>query len=93
MDHLANEKEAQAEERERVRARALVKEIEDEWCRIVEDGVRSGEFREPNPRQAGIAVLSLVISVWRWYREDGDLSLSEISAYLVRACRRLIDAQ
>jgi AcrR family transcriptional regulator len=45
---------------------------------IVGRGVRSGEFRTPDPSIATLAVLGMCNWVCQWYRPDGPLSPSEI---------------
>jgi len=48
--------------------------------RIIEDGIRAGEFRPIDVRLAGLAVLGMCNAVASWYRPGGELEADEIAA-------------
>ncbi len=47
--------------------------------RIIDDGIRAGEFAPTDVRLAGFAVLGMVNWMVRWYRPDGRQSAEEIA--------------
>jgi TetR/AcrR family transcriptional regulator, cholesterol catabolism regulator len=90
MDLLTTARTSEREEAERQRARVLVRSIEDEWTRLVQQGMDAGAFAQRDARQTGQALLALIISVWRWYRPGGKQSLIDISGFISDACLRLV---
>lgn len=52
---------------------------EGQLRRIVEDGVRTGEFHDADPRLVARALLSCLNWMVRWYRRDGQDSATEIA--------------
>ncbi|MFB9315257.1 TetR/AcrR family transcriptional regulator [Nocardioides plantarum] len=90
MDLLATVRPSQREEDERQRARVLVRAIEDQWSELIEGGISSGDFVARDARLTGLAILGLVIGVWRWYRPGGSRSLTDISDFTSAACVRLV---
>jgi len=64
-----------------VRSLAAQKDRYDKGVeRIVEEGVRSGAFREMSPRLVVFAVLGMVNWVHKWYNPRGPWGAEEISA-------------
>ena len=64
-----------------VRSLAAQKDRYDKGVeRIVEDGIRSGVFRELSPRLVVFAVLGMVNWVHKWYNPRGRWGAEEISA-------------
>lgn len=53
---------------------------EDLFRRIIEDGVRSGEFGPVSVRLASLAILGMCNWVVRWWRPDGEFEPGEIAA-------------
>src|SRR5688572_29722683 len=47
--------------------------------RLIERGMRSGEFRACDPRLAGFAMLGAINWIPKWYRPEGELSAGEIA--------------
>ena len=47
--------------------------------RLIEAGVRAGEFRACDARLAGFAILGAINWIPKWYRPDGELSAGEIA--------------
>ena len=90
MDLLTTKRPSDREEAERQRSRVLVRAIEDEWSAIIKEGMAAGAFAPRDARQSSLAVLALVVSVWRWYRPSGDQPLSDISEFITDACLRLV---
>ncbi|MFC8528287.1 TetR/AcrR family transcriptional regulator [Nocardia sp. NPDC057227] len=91
LDLLAAPRQSEKEEAERLRSRGLVQEIEARWAELIQRGIDAGDFADADPRTLGRLVLGMVISVWRWYRPDGQLTLDQIietvSDAAVRAVR------
>ena len=92
MDLLATERQSANEEAERLKSRELVQEIEQQWTDLIASGIKEGVFADSDPRLMGRLVLALVISVWRWYRPDGKLSLTEIAERVTDAALRMVCA-
>jgi AcrR family transcriptional regulator len=90
MDLLTAERQSEREETERQRARVLVRAIEDQWTALIEEGMAADAFARRDTRQSSLAVLALIVSVWRWYRPDGDQPLSDIAEFITDACVRLV---
>ncbi|MET4577096.1 TetR/AcrR family transcriptional regulator [Ottowia thiooxydans] len=44
----------------------------------IQQGIKSGEFREMDPAIAGRLLLSSINSMWRWHKIDGPLSAHQI---------------
>ena len=52
---------------------------EQSFRRILDDGVRSGEFRPMSVRLAGLAVLGMCNSVVHWYQPSGQLDVDTVA--------------
>ncbi|WP_280425603.1 TetR family transcriptional regulator [Nocardia carnea] len=92
MDLLAQPRQSEKEEAERLRSRELVQEIEQNWTELIERGIESGVFTGGDPKILGRMVLAVVISVWRWYRPDGTLTLTEITETVTDTAVRMVRA-
>ncbi|MFZ2175354.1 MAG: TetR/AcrR family transcriptional regulator [Rhodococcus sp. (in: high G+C Gram-positive bacteria)] len=92
MVMLTSPRHSEKEEIERRLSRELVREIEDGWSAVVQRGIDEGSFVKSDPRVTAGLLLALVVSVWRWYRPDGGLSLSEITDVVTDACLRIVRA-
>jgi len=58
--------------------------------RLVMDGVESGDFRCPNPADAGRAVTTMCVGVSTWYRPQGRLGPDELVARYLLIARRMV---
>lgn len=92
MDLLATERQSVKEEAERLRSRELVAKIEQDWTDLITRGIKSGDFVDADAHLLGRLVLALVISVWRWYRPGGKITLDEITALVTDAAVRVVRA-
>lgn len=90
MDLLATPRQSDKEEAERLRSRELVAEIEDNWSGLIAEGIEAGAFADRDPRMQARLVLALVISVWRWYRPNGSLTLEQITETVADAAVRIV---
>ncbi|MFJ6095806.1 TetR family transcriptional regulator [Williamsia muralis] len=90
MDLLATPRQSEKEEAERIRCRELVHEIEVKWTALIASGIKSGAFIDEDPRMLGRLVLPLIISVWRWYRPEGKLTLEQINTTVTDAALRIV---
>jgi len=90
MDLLATPRPSEKEEAERRRARELVRAIEDEWTALIERGMRSKVFPKRDPRAIASVVLAMIVSVWRWYRPGGRMTLAEVRELITGACLRVV---
>ncbi|MEV4240488.1 MULTISPECIES: TetR/AcrR family transcriptional regulator [unclassified Nocardia] len=90
MDLLAAPRQSAKEEAERLRSRELVRQIEQNWTGLISDGIEAGVFTPGDPRMLGRMVLGLVISVWRWYRPKGDVTLAQITESVTEAAVRIV---
>lgn len=52
---------------------------ERSFRQILEDGVRSGEFRPMSVRLASLAVLGMCNSVVHWYQPSGELNVDDVA--------------
>lgn len=90
MDLLATPRPSEKEEAERQRARALVRDIENEWTALVERGMKAKEFPKRDAHAMAIVLLAMVVSVWRWYRPDGPMTLDQVRKLITGACLRVV---
>jgi len=90
MDLLATPRPSEREEAERQRARALVRDIENEWTALLARGMKAKDFPKRDPHAMATVVLALVVSVWRWYRPGGPMSLDEVRELISGACLRVV---
>jgi AcrR family transcriptional regulator len=90
MDMLATPRPSENEEVERQKARALVREIEEEWTGLIQRGMAGGDFPERDAHAMATLVLAIVVSVWRWYRPGGPMTLDEVRELYTGACLRVL---
>lgn len=90
MDLLSTPRPSEREEAERERARVLVRAIENEWSELISRGMADGAFARRDARQSSLAVLALILGVWRWYRPKGEQPLSVVAGFIADACERLV---
>lgn len=90
MDLLTTRRPSEREESERQRSRALVRAIEDEWSTLLGRGMADESFAQRDARQSSLAVLGLIVGVWRWYRPEGELPLPDIAEFIADACERVV---
>jgi AcrR family transcriptional regulator len=69
-------------------------ELRDRQQRMVDklvlEGVAAGEFRCPNPEDAGRAVTTMCVGVSTWYRPDGRLGPDELVSRYLLIARRMV---
>jgi AcrR family transcriptional regulator len=70
--------------------RAMRRQVEDEFRKIVDDGVSRGIFDVPDSNLAVVTVVSLCIDVARWYRADGRLTAAEIGEHHSNMALRIL---
>ena len=90
MDLLATPRPSEKEEAERQRSRELVREIESEWTALLQRGMKAKEFPKRDPHALATLVLAMIVSVWRWYRPSGRMTLDEVSEMISGACLRVV---
>ena len=89
-DLLATPRPSEKEEVERQKAREKVREIESEWTGLFERGMASGTFPKRDAHALARVALAMVVSVWRWYRPGGRVSLDEVSDLISATCLRVV---
>jgi TetR/AcrR family transcriptional regulator, cholesterol catabolism regulator len=87
---LAVPRTSKKEETERQAARELVRQIERDWTRLLTRGMSEGAFPVRDPHTLGLALLGLIVSVWRWYRPGGPTPLAEVSELIEGCCVRMV---
>lgn len=90
MDLLSTPRQSEREEAERQRSRELVREIEAEWAALIRRGIKAGVFVKQDAHLATRLVLGLVVSIWRWYRPGGPLSLDQITEMVKNASLKML---
>ena len=90
MDLLAMPRPSEKEEAERQRSRELVRAIENEWTALLERGMKAKVFPKRDPRALASVVLAIIVSVWRWYRPGGRMTLDEVRELISGACLRVV---
>jgi AcrR family transcriptional regulator len=91
IDLLEIPRASTREEEARQAARALVHDIEMAWTGLLDRGMAAGEFPRQDPHLLAQAVLGLLVSVWRWYRWGGRLSLAEVRDFYAGCVRRMVE--
>ena len=93
MDLLATPRPSEKEEVEREKARALVRDIEEEWTGAdPAGGWRPATSRSGTRTRMATLVLAIVVSVWRWYRPGGPMTLDQVRELYTGACLRVLDS-
>jgi AcrR family transcriptional regulator len=87
---LAVPRTSKKEETERQAARELVRQIERNWTRLLTRGMSESVFPVRDPHSLGLALLGLIVSVWRWYRPGGPTPLAEVSELIEGCCVRMV---
>jgi TetR/AcrR family transcriptional regulator, cholesterol catabolism regulator len=90
MDMLATPRPSEKEEVEREKARALVRDIENEWTALIKRGMKAGDFPKRDAHAMATLVLAMVVSVWRWYRPGGPMTLDQVREMYTGACLRVV---
>ena len=90
MDLLSTKRLSEREEAERQLARRLVRQIERNWTDLIERGIASGDFAPRDAEQTGRALLAMIVSVWRWYRPGGPMTLDQVRELITGACLRVV---
>jgi AcrR family transcriptional regulator len=90
MDLLAAPRASEKEEAERQRSRELVRQIESEWTALMQRGMKAKEFPKRDPHALATVVLAMIVSVWRWYRPGGRMTLDEVRELITGACLRVV---
>lgn len=66
--------------------------IEEAWSLLIAKGMGAGAFADADARLMARLVLGLVVSVWRWYRPDGDMTLDQLNRHVRDATLRIVRA-
>jgi AcrR family transcriptional regulator len=91
MGLLEAPRTSKREEEQRQAARALVHDIETSWTALLERGMKAGQFPERDAHTLAQALLGLLVSVWRWYRWGGRLSLNAVRDFYVGCGLRMVE--
>lgn len=91
LDLLSTGRPSEKEEHERLRSRALVRDIEKAWTDLIRRGVDSGAFADRDVELSARMALALVVGVWRWYRPGGPHTLEEIGVLTSDAVLRVVE--
>lgn len=87
---LAGTRTSKREETERQAARELVQLIERDWTKLLTRGMSQGAFPVRDAHTMALALLGLIVSVWRWYRPTGSTPLSEVCELIEGCCVRMV---
>ena len=87
---LAGTRASQREETERRAARELVQLVERDWTRLLTQGMSQGVFPVRDAHTLALALLGLIVSVWRWYRPSGSTPLDEVRDLIEGCCVRMV---
>jgi TetR/AcrR family transcriptional regulator, cholesterol catabolism regulator len=90
LDLLAVRRSSKREETERAAARELVHQIEQSWIELLERGMDEGVFVRRDARTLALSMLGMIVSIWRWYRPRGAVTLSDVSELIEDACVRMV---
>ncbi|WP_433510357.1 TetR/AcrR family transcriptional regulator [Nonomuraea sp. CA-143628] len=87
---LAVPRNSKKEEAERLAARELVHGIEAAWTELLERGMAEGVFARRDAHTLALNMLGMIVSVWRWYRPKGLVTLSSVSELTEDCCVRMV---
>ncbi|MFI7702095.1 TetR/AcrR family transcriptional regulator [Nonomuraea sp. NPDC049480] len=87
---LAVPRNSKREETERLAARELVHRIESAWTDLLERGMSEGVFERRDAHTLALNMLGMIVSVWRWYRPRGPVTLSSVSELTEDCCVRMV---
>jgi AcrR family transcriptional regulator len=87
---LAVPRSSEREETERLAARELVHEIENSWTALLERGMAAGVFVRRDAHTLALNMLGMIVSVWRWYRPRGAVTLDAVSELTEDCCVRMV---
>ena len=90
MDLLATPRPSEKEEAERQRvprARAGDRERVDRAAAARHEGEG---FPKRDPHALATVVLAMIVSVWRWYRPGGPMTLDQVRKLISGACLRVV---
>jgi TetR/AcrR family transcriptional regulator, cholesterol catabolism regulator len=87
---LAGTRSSKKEEIERQASRELVQLIERDWTKLLTQGMSQGAFPVRDAHTLGLALLGLIVSVWRWYRPGGPTPLAEVQELIEGCCVRMV---
>jgi AcrR family transcriptional regulator len=90
FDLLAVPRQSEREEIERTAARELVHQIESSWTDLVQRGMAEGVFAQRDAHTLALAMLGMIVSIWRWYRPRGAVTLADVSELIEDACVRML---
>jgi len=90
LDLLSVKRQSAREEAERAAARRLVQQIETAWTELLVRGMDDGVFVRREARTLTLSLLGMIVSVWRWYRPRGAVSLPQIRDMIEDACVRVV---
>jgi TetR/AcrR family transcriptional regulator, cholesterol catabolism regulator len=90
MALLSTPRASEKEEAERLASRALVHKIEVDWTSLLEAGMADGSFVREDPQMMAQLMLGSIVSVWRWYRPQGPMTLSHVSRFVEGCCLRMV---
>lgn len=72
--------------------RAIHRQFDIKLASLIEDGIKTGEFKVQEPHIAGLAISGMVRWIHRWY-QDGRLSADEIAALFADYALNLVGYQ
>ncbi|WP_248963346.1 TetR/AcrR family transcriptional regulator [Sphaerisporangium perillae] len=87
---LAVPRNSKKEEAERLAARELVHRIESAWTELLERGMAEGVFARRDAHTLALNMLGMIVSVWRWYRPRGPVTMSAVSELTEDCCVRMV---
>lgn len=69
------------------------REFDDKLTKMLEAGVKTGEFRIEDPRLAALAIGGMVSWAYVWYRPNGRLPLPSIAEHMSRLVLAMVGAE
>jgi AcrR family transcriptional regulator len=87
---LTGRRASTKEETERRASRELVQLIERDWTRLLTKGMSERAFPVRDAHTLALALLGMIVSVWRWYRPGGPTPLPEVRDLIEGCCVRMV---
>jgi AcrR family transcriptional regulator len=74
------------------RINKMRKDIDRKLTKLLEDGVKSGDFKIQDPQMTCLVIAGMVSYAFAWYRKDGRLQTAEICDQMSRLVLNMVSA-
>jgi flavin reductase (DIM6/NTAB) family NADH-FMN oxidoreductase RutF len=69
----------------------LKRQFDERLLSLIQSGLNDKSFDIPDPRIAAYAIVGMIVWTFKWYRQDGRLTIDELGAELAGFARRMVE--